>query len=55
MGITTRASSSKDKPTSRAIIAIAATPKERQSKQLAKSPRTVSVNPLIAKINLPRA
>jgi hypothetical protein len=55
MGITTCASTSKENPTSRATIVTAATPKERRSKQLAKSPRTVNVNPLIAKINLPGA
>jgi hypothetical protein len=55
MGITTRASTSKDKPASRATIVTAATPKECRSKQLAKSPRTVNVNPLIAEINLPGA
>jgi hypothetical protein len=55
MGITTRALTSKEKPTSRATIVTAATPKERRSKSLAKSPRTVNVNPLIAQINLPGA
>jgi hypothetical protein len=34
MGITTRASISKDKPTYRAIIATTATPKEQRSKRL---------------------
>ncbi len=52
MGIKTNALISKDKPTSRAIIVTAATPKEKRSVRLAKSPRTVNVNPLIAKINL---
>ncbi len=55
MGITTHALIFKDKATSRATIATAATPKEPQSKRLAKSPHTVNVNPHIAKINLPRA
>jgi hypothetical protein len=53
MGITTRASTSKDKPTSRAIITTAAIPKEQRSKRLAKSPCTVDVNSLLAEINLP--
>ncbi len=53
MGITTHASISKDKPTSRAIITTAITPKEQQSKQLAKSPCTAQVNSLLAEINLP--
>jgi hypothetical protein len=55
MGITTHASTSKDKPTSKATIVTAATSKECRSEQLAKSPHTVNVNPLIAEINLPRA
>jgi hypothetical protein len=53
MGILTCASTSKDKPMSRAIITTAATPTERQSKQLVKSPRTANVNSLLAEINLP--
>jgi hypothetical protein len=53
MGITTRALTSKDKPTSRVIITTAATPKERQSKRLAKSSHTANVNFLLAEINLP--
>ncbi len=53
MGITMRASISKDKPTSRAIITTTATPKEQRSKRLAKSPRSVNVNSLLAEINLP--
>jgi hypothetical protein len=53
MGITTCASTSKDKPTSRAIITNAAMPKKGQSEQLAKSPRTANVNSLLAEINLP--
>ncbi len=53
MGITTCALISKDKPTSRAIITTAATPKEQRSKQLAKSPCTAQVNSLLAEINLP--
>jgi hypothetical protein len=53
MGITTRASTSKDKPTSRAIITTAATPKQGQFEQLAKSPCTATVNFRLAEINLP--
>jgi hypothetical protein len=53
MGITMRASIFKKKPTSRAIITTTATPKEWQSKQLAKSPRTGNINSLLAMINLP--
>ncbi len=55
MGIKTCASISKDKPTSRVIIATAATPKEQRSMRLAKSHRTINANPLNAEINLPRA
>ncbi len=55
MGITMHALISKDKPTSRAIIATTATPKEQRYERLAKSPRPVNVNPLIAEINLPAA
>jgi hypothetical protein len=55
MGITMRALISKDKPTSRAIITTAATPKEQRSMRLAKSHRTINVNPLNAEINLPGA
>jgi hypothetical protein len=55
MGITTRFSITKDKLTSRATTITATTPKERQSGQLAQSPRSGRVNSLIAKINLPRA
>ncbi len=53
MGITTRTLISKEKPTSRAIITTTATPKEQQSKQLAKSTCTGNVNSLLAEINLP--
>jgi hypothetical protein len=53
MGITMRTLISKDKPTNRAIITTAATPKEQRSKRLAKSPRSVNVNSLLAEINLP--
>jgi hypothetical protein len=53
MGITMHALISKDKPTSRAITTTAATPKEQRSKRLAKSPRSVNVNFLLAEINLP--
>jgi hypothetical protein len=53
MGITTCALISKDKPTSRAIVTTAATPKECRSNQLAKSPRSVNINSLLAEINLP--
>ncbi len=53
MGITTCPLTSKGKPTSRAIIATAATPKKRRSEWLAKSPCTVNVNSLLAEINLP--
>jgi hypothetical protein len=53
MGITMRASTSKEKPTKRAIITTAATTKEHRSKWLAKSPRTINVNSLLAEINLP--
>jgi hypothetical protein len=53
MGITMRTLISKEKPTSRAIITTTATPKERRSVRLAKSPRTGNVNSLLAKINLP--
>jgi hypothetical protein len=53
MGITTRALPSKEKPTSRAIITTAATPKEQRSNWLAKSPRTDNVNSLLAEISLP--
>jgi hypothetical protein len=53
MGIITCTLISKDKPTSRAIITTAATPKERRSERLAKSPRSVNVNSLLAEINLP--
>jgi hypothetical protein len=53
MGITTRTTTVKDKPTGKAIITTKATPKERRSERLAKSPCTVNVNSLIAEINLP--
>jgi hypothetical protein len=53
MGITTCATTVKDKPTSKAITTTAATPKERRSEQLAKSPHTININSLIAEINLP--
>ncbi len=55
MDITTPALTSKEKPTSRATIVPPATPKEPRSERLAKSPRTVNVNPFIAEINLPGA
>jgi hypothetical protein len=55
MGITTRALTSKEKPTSTATILTTTTPKECRSQQLAKFPRTCNVNPLIAEINLPGA
>jgi hypothetical protein len=53
MGITMRVTTVKDKPTGKAITTTAATSKERRSKRLAKSPRTVNVNSLISEINLP--
>jgi hypothetical protein len=52
MGITTRATIAKEKPTSRAITITAATPKERRTKRLSKSPRSINVNSLLVEINL---
>jgi hypothetical protein len=52
MGIAMRAVITKEKPTSRAITTIAATPKEWRSKWLSKSPHSVNVNSLLAEINL---
>jgi hypothetical protein len=53
MSIKMRASISKDKLTSRAIITTATMPKEQQSEQLAKSPCTAHINSVLAEINLP--
>jgi hypothetical protein len=53
MGITMRATTAKDKPTSRTITATTTTLRERRSKRLSKSPRSVNVNSLLAEINLP--
>jgi hypothetical protein len=51
MGITTRAMTIKDKPTSKAITTTATTLKERRSERLFKSPCTVNFNSLITEIN----
>ncbi len=57
MAIATRSLINKEKPASRALVAIAPSPVERhqeqRSKQLAKSPRTTNVNSLLAEINRP--
>jgi hypothetical protein len=53
MGITTHATIAKEKPTSRAITTTAATPKERRTKRLSKSPCSVNANSLLMEINLP--
>jgi hypothetical protein len=53
MGITMRAMITKEKSTSRVITITAATPKERKTKRLSKSPHSVNVNSLIAEINCP--
>ena len=59
MAITTCSSQTKEKPIGRALAAIAPSPverhQERRSTWLSKSPRTTSVNPLIAELNQPRA
>jgi hypothetical protein len=53
MGIMMRTTIIKEKPTSRAVTITAATPKERRTKQLSKSPCSANVNSLLAEINLP--
>jgi hypothetical protein len=53
IGIMMHAAIAKEKPTSGAITTTTATPTERRSKWLSKSPLSVNVNSLLAEINLP--
>jgi hypothetical protein len=57
MAIATRSLINKEKPASRALVAIAPSPaechQEQRSERLAKSPRATNVNSLLAEINRP--